>query len=387
MKIALFSCDAHETNGWGSITLNICRSFSAKGIQFQLFLPRSHPVLTESWAEKVEYSLPTDALLYSPRAIAQALWCRPIDVSSCDVVHSLFSTPVALSAARAVSRHPELPFVLGEQGTYAVMPFQRPLSRWCYRKLLSHCDHFVTPSDFTRSLLINLVGDDRFEERTSVIPNGVESARFSGSERDKSATQSDRWGAPRKVFLGVGGLKPRKGFDISIAAIAPLLRERSDVVYRIVGGGSSDYLSVLKKLAAQEGVASQVEFAGELRGEALTREFLNAFAYLHLPQARHWQFEGFGIVYLEASAAGLPVVGSISGGVTSAVIHQETGLLSHEGDVLGARTHCKMLLDDRALYQRLASRGQEWARQHDWHEVTGKFLHLYERLMTKEQHN
>jgi glycosyltransferase involved in cell wall biosynthesis len=391
MRVALYSCDARETNGWGSITLNLCRAYHAMGVRFRLYLPHSHPRLIEPWSEEIHYILPTDALGFTFRSLAHSFLRPPPDLSGFDVAHSLFSTPVAVAAARSAANRPQIPFVLGEQGSYAVLPFHRPLSRWAYRALLQRCDHFVTPSEFTRSLLLNFLEDDQFEKRTSVIANGVQYSRFNDSSRGANAEQEPaafttaRWLAPRKVFLGVGGLKPRKGFDLSIRAIAPLLRERNDVVYRIVGEGPSEYLNHLKSLAAQESVSNKVEFAGQLRGEQLAKEFASAFAYLHLPQARNWQFEGFGIVYMEASAAGLPVVASLSGGVPSAVIHRETGLLSHEGDALRAQAHCKLLLEDQALYERLARGGITWAKQHDWPEIAAKFLALYRALIDSKK--
>ena len=80
----------------------------------------------------------------------------------------------------------------------------------------------------------------------------------------------------------------------------------------------------------------------------------------------------------EANAAGLPVIGSRSGGVPSAVLDGETGLLAEEGDVVGTAAAIEILINDPELRRRLSDRAVGWARHHDWNCVIRDFLSLYE---------
>lgn len=129
------------------------------------------------------------------------------------------------------------------------------------------------------------------------------------------------------ILLSVSRLVSRKGHDTVLQAVSTLSQEFPNLRYVIVGDGPER--SRLMGLAKTLGVDKRVDFVGEVDDTELARWYQNADIFVlpvrHDPGQR--EVEGFGIVFLEANAFGLPVVAGRSGGVPDAVIHGQTGLL------------------------------------------------------------
>jgi phosphatidylinositol alpha-1,6-mannosyltransferase len=130
-----------------------------------------------------------------------------------------------------------------------------------------------------------------------------------------------------RVILTVGNLVSRKGQDMVIRALPALCRRVPDLVYMIVGDGP--YRGELEKLALDLGVRDRVVFAGQVSDEDLPDVYALCEVFI-LASREHLEgndVEGFGMVLLEASACGKPVVGGRSGGVPDALVDGVTGLL------------------------------------------------------------
>jgi phosphatidylinositol alpha-1,6-mannosyltransferase len=134
------------------------------------------------------------------------------------------------------------------------------------------------------------------------------------------------------VLLSVGRLQSRKGHDLVIRSMARLRSVRPDIRYLIVGDG--DERPRLERLVREEGLGDAVRFAGKVPDEQLPDYYSAADVFVHPNRIDDdGDVEGFGMVFLEAAAAGLPVVGGNSGGVPEAVDHLRTGLLVGGRDV------------------------------------------------------
>ncbi|CAM5459808.1 Glycosyl transferase family 1 OS=Streptomyces antimycoticus OX=68175 GN=SSPO_071170 PE=4 SV=1 [Streptomyces antimycoticus] len=131
--------------------------------------------------------------------------------------------------------------------------------------------------------------------------------------------------AERPVVVCVSRLVPRKGQDTLIQAMPRILKRVPDAVLLIVGGGP--YAKDLSRLAETEGVADSVRFTGPVPWEELPAHYGagDVFAMPCRTRRGGLDVEGLGIVYLEASATGLPVVAGDSGGAPDAVLDGETG--------------------------------------------------------------
>jgi glycosyltransferase involved in cell wall biosynthesis len=105
--------------------------------------------------------------------------------------------------------------------------------------------------------------------------------------------------------------------------------------------------------------------------------FQAADIYVHTPKIVDLKFEGFGIVYLEASACGKPIVATDAGGIRDAVLEEETGLIASDGDVEGVAQRVVQLLDDPSLASKMGEAGVEYARKNTWNSIAQEFVNLY----------
>jgi phosphatidyl-myo-inositol dimannoside synthase len=160
----------------------------------------------------------------------------------------------------------------------------------------------------------------------------------------------------RPVIVCVSRLVPRKGQDMLIRALPAIRRRVPDAALLIVSGGP--YRSTLQKLAAGQDVV----FTGSVPWAELPAHFAagDVFAMPCRTRNRGLDVEGLGIVYLEASATGLPVVAGDSGGAPDAVREGETGFVVDGRDPGAIADRVAALLADRDLARRLGSAGRAW---------------------------
>jgi phosphatidylinositol alpha-1,6-mannosyltransferase len=215
-------------------------------------------------------------------------------------------------------------------------------------------------------------------------------ARVQGVAREKIAVLSPaldprhsempsgrvEWPAPpgSRVLLTVGRLlasEPGKGVDLVIRAMPRLLNSFPNLYYVVIGDG--DGRPALEKLAAECGVAGRVLFSGAREGSL--RGYYDAAEVFVMPSRQ----EGFGIVFLEAMAAGTPVVGAACGGATEAVADGETGFLVKYGDVPMLETRLAALLADDALRKRMGEAGRRKIEtQHGFDQFRERLIAILE---------
>lgn len=166
-------------------------------------------------------------------------------------------------------------------------------------------------------------------------------------------------GTPRSddpCLLSVGRLVRRKGFDRVITALPALLQEFPRLRYEIVGDGPER--RNLSALARKLGVEQRIVFHGNVDDRALQRAYERAWCFALPVRDEGGSVEAFGIVYLEAAAAGLAAVGGRNSGAEDAIVDGETGLLV-DGDDVGEITAAlrKLLADPRAAFE-MGERGR-----------------------------
>ncbi|WP_446216128.1 glycosyltransferase family 4 protein [Micromonospora sp. IBHARD004] len=171
--------------------------------------------------------------------------------------------------------------------------------------------------------------------------------------------------ADRPVVVCVSRLVPRKGQDMLIRAMPEIRRRVPDAALLIVGGGP--YRATLEKLARQTGVEREVVFTGSVPSAELPAHYAAGDVYAMPCRTRNrgLDVEGLGIVYLEASATGLPVVAGDSGGAPDAVREGETGYVVRGRDVAQLADRVAMLLADRDLARQLGAAGRAWVER-EW---------------------
>ncbi|MEH0971398.1 glycosyltransferase family 4 protein [Micromonospora sp. CPCC 205546] len=171
--------------------------------------------------------------------------------------------------------------------------------------------------------------------------------------------------ADRPVVVCVSRLVPRKGQDMLIRAMPEIRRRVPDAALLVVGGGP--YRATLEKLARQAGVERDVVFTGSVPSAELPAHYAAGDVYAMPCRTRNrgLDVEGLGIVYLEASATGLPVVAGDSGGAPDAVREGETGFVVRGRDVAQLADRVAMLLADRDLARQFGAAGRAWVER-EW---------------------
>jgi phosphatidyl-myo-inositol dimannoside synthase len=185
--------------------------------------------------------------------------------------------------------------------------------------------------------------------------------------------------ADRPVVVCVSRLVPRKGQDVLIQAWPRVLREIPEAALLIVGGGP--YRETLEHLRADLGVTGSVRITGTVPWEELPAHYDagNVFAMPCRTRHRGLDVEGLGIVYLEASATGLPVIAGDSGGAPDAVLPGETGLVVDGGSVAAVADSVAELLRNPAGAAAMGDKGRSWIeREWRWAVQARRFAALLE---------
>ncbi|MFF9212692.1 MULTISPECIES: glycosyltransferase family 4 protein [unclassified Streptomyces] len=238
---------------------------------------------------------------------------------------------------------------------------QLPAARQLLRRIGEGTDTITYLGEYTRSRIAGAL-TPQAAARMAHLPPGVDEKTFhpaSGGDQVRA-----RLGlTDRPVVVCVSRLVPRKGQDTLIEAMPRILAAEPDAVLLIVGGGP--YEKDLRRLAAEKGVADSVRFTGAVPWSDLPAHFGagDVFAMPCRTRRGGLDVEGLGIVYLEASATGLPVVAGDSGGAPDAVLDGETGWVVRGGSPEEAAERIVALLGDAELRRRMGERGRRWIEE------------------------
>jgi len=208
-------------------------------------------------------------------------------------------------------------------------------------------------------------------ERITVIPNGVDPARF--RLRRGRFRRSEDIASTTFLITTVGRLHTQKGIRYLLKAARLVLSQRPEVLFLIVGQGPER--DRLLQLRDQLGLRDRVRLLG-FRPD-VPQILIDSDAFV-LPSL----WEGLSIAMLEAMAAGLPVVVSDVAGAREVVTDGVTGLVVRPGDPTALARVAERLLDDASLRKRLAQAGRRLVlQQFKWEKVVSDTVALYDRLL------
>ncbi|MEU9583036.1 glycosyltransferase family 4 protein [Streptomyces werraensis] len=238
---------------------------------------------------------------------------------------------------------------------------QLPAARQLLRRIGESTDTITYLGEYTRSRIARAL-TPQAAARMVQLPPGVDEKTFHpGSGGDEVRARLGL--TDRPVVVCVSRLVPRKGQDTLIRAMPAILAAEPDAVLLIVGGGP--YEKDLRRLAADTGVAASVRFTGSVPWSELPAHYGagDVFAMPCRTRRGGLDVEGLGIVYLEASATGLPVVAGDSGGAPDAVLDGETGWVVPGTSPADTADRVTTLLADPELRASMGRRGREWVEE------------------------
>lgn len=215
-----------------------------------------------------------------------------------------------------------------------------------------------------------------------VVHPGTDPDRFRPSIEGVGEVGSEQDGSVGPVLLSVARLVPRKGIDTALEAVARLAPSFPRLIYVIAGSGPDR--ERLERMAASLGIGSRVRFLGDVQEEALPGLYAAAdvFVLLAREEREEDSVEGFGIVYCEASAAGVPIVAADSGGVSEAVRDEETGILVPPKDPEAAARAIRYLIENRAVRQEMGRNGRRLVEEYyNWDRAAREVWDISRRLI------
>lgn len=237
------------------------------------------------------------------------------------ISHVIFANPtffyfISLSFLKLIFRLPFICVFHGED-----IPTIKRRSNGLFRWVINRLDVHICNSCFTHDRLQNFLG--RKIQRYIAYP-GVDEKFFKSIGKEDCKKQFGVSG--RHVLYTVGRLDERKGHEMVIKSMPLIIEQIPDVVYLI--GGQGPYLQKLKDLVDELNLSNYVNFCGFIEPESIVA-FHNAGDVFVMPNRilPDGDSEGFGIVFIEAAAAGNPVIGGKAGGAIEAVVDGVTGYL------------------------------------------------------------
>jgi phosphatidylinositol alpha-1,6-mannosyltransferase len=232
-----------------------------------------------------------------------------------------------------------------------------PIARSALRRIGEGSDVVTYISRYTRDRFASAFGPNTALEH---LPPGVDAERFRPDAAARADMRAKYRLSDRPVIVCLSRLVPRKGQDMLIRAL-PLIRSRVDgTALVIVGGGP--YLGTLRRLAQHADVADDVVFTEGVPSAELPAHHAMAdvFAMPCRTRGAGLDVEGLGIVYLEASASGVPVVAGQSGGAPETVLHGRTGFVVDGRSVTHIADAVSRILKNSDLAARMGAAGRRW---------------------------
>lgn len=223
-------------------------------------------------------------------------------------------------------------------------------------------------SHYTKSLLHELLG---LEEKTlQVATNGINLSTY------KSApTSKERFFRKQKRLLTVTRLNPYKGVDMVLKSLPTLIQKGIDLEYTVIGKGAD--LPRLQKITQDLGLQNRVSFLGAVSQQEIIDRYNQADLFLLLSRAELPDVEGFGLVFLEAAACGLPSLGGRSGGIPDAIDDGKSGWLVEPTDQKDIERQLEYLLSNPQELQKASIYGLEMVKKRTWSHTVQK---IAERL-------
>ncbi|MFG2847224.1 glycosyltransferase family 4 protein [Kitasatospora sp. NPDC048296] len=294
---------------------------------------------------------PARTLLPTPRATRRA--AETARAHGCDRVWFGAAAPLAAMTPGLLRRAPGLLRTVATTHGHEIWWARTPGARRVLRRIGRSVDTVTFLGEYTRDRIAPALGPGA---RLSRLVPGVDPAVFRPGTGVPTA---------HPVILCVARLVPRKGQDVLIRALPAIRRAVPGTTLLLVGQGPDE--SRLRAMAHRLTEPGSVEFTGGLDHAATAAHYAAADVFAMPCRTRRMglEAEGLGIVYLEAAAAGLPVVAGRSGGAPDTVLDGVTGtVVDGRNPAAVAAALTRFLLASRAERERMGAAGRRWAAEH-----------------------
>jgi len=231
------------------------------------------------------------------------------------------------------------------------------------RYLNDDFSRYISVSNFTKEKLINKIGINK--NKIAVVYNGIDLDIF------KKTTIDEKY--PNPTIVTISRLVPYKRIDDLIRAIKILTSDFPDIKLKIIGKGSQE--NYLKNLSKNLGIQNNIDFVGKINDKKDLIEILKKSHIFALPSIT----EGFGIVIIEAIAAGIPYVASDIPSIREVTNSGIGGLLFKPKDYEDLSSKIKILLTDKSKQIEVMKNVNEHLKKYDWNNLACELEDWYKK--------
>lgn len=348
MKILYLTHNIDPKNGWGRYSRDIIYGMKSAGHDIVILKEEDDgwegvPIIYRDWRIIV--------------SIFKIL--LRIDVWRSDIIHALDLYPYGI-IAWVINIFLRKKMFITAVGTYSVAPLHGKWS-WFAKKSYMKADKVIAISEYTKEAITNILPQIKID----VITPGIDFEKF----------KIHHIPSEPPYLLSVGALKFRKGYETSLAAFAEVKKVFPDLKYVIVGSGS--YKKILYERINSLHIKDDVIFMDNISDEELRKIYACAQLFILTSVNHKYHFEGYGLVFLEAAAAGLPVIGTLDNGISDAVDEGINGILVPQYDIETTRDAILDVLNNQDKWKKMSDSSYRFAERNDIRLSLDKYLLLY----------
>ena len=334
------------------------------------FEPDSVTVLTSDWEGAAEFDAAQDfkiirantkTLLPSKSTLSMA---REIVVAE-NITRVLFGAAAPLGLLASPLRKLGVKNIVGMTQGHETGWAMTPGTRQALRKIGNDTDYLTYISEYTHKKIAKALSPDAASRMRRIVP-GVDATEFSpANSTSGNQLRSELGWIDRPVIVCVSRLMARKGQDELIRAL-PEVHQTSPMASLIIVG-EGPYRKDLESLVKKFGLEEFVHLTGKVSQGDLSKWYAagDIFAMPCRTRLGGWDVEGLGIVFLEASATGLPVIVGDSGGAIDAVLDGETGYLVDGTNTNEIAQRISQLILNPDVAKRMGEAGRNWVTK-EW---------------------
>ena len=334
------------------------------------FDPESVTVLTSDWEGAAEFDAAQDFKIV--RANTQTLvpskstlsMAREIVVAE-NITRVLFGAAAPLGLLAAPLRKLGVTNIVGMTQGHETGWAMTPGTRQALRKIGNDTDYLTYISEYTHKKIAKALSPSAAARMRRIVP-GVDSTEFSPDNLSSGIQLRTELGwIDRPVIVCVSRLMARKGQDELIRALPMIQQTVANASLIIVGDGP--YRKDLERLVKKLGLENFVHLTGKVSQTELSKWYAagDIFAMPCRTRMGGWDVEGLGIVFLEGSATGLPVIVGDSGGAVDAVIDGETGFLVDGTNTAEIADRIAYFFANPDVAKNMGEAGRNWVTQ-EW---------------------
>lgn len=370
MRILFLTSELDVSNGWGRYSAGFLAQARARYGEAEVVAPDSARLHAKpaGWHRRLSY----------PLIAAFAAWRLRGEAKGVELIHA--ATEPVLPHAFFLSLFLRVPYVVSAHGTYGDLRTYPSAISWFYRLAFRRASRIAAVSGYTARIM----REQSPQAKIEIVPGGF--AASSGAPKARMMSGARR-------ILAVGAFKPRKGFHTLVEALGLLKKEGVAFHADIVGpidakaarnpDGRINYFGRVEARVTELGLADRLKIHGRVSEEALDRFYAEADLFVLPSEHDGTAFEGLGLVYLEASARGVPVIGCLDSGAEDVIKDGLNGRLVPPSDPRRLADAIKASLGDEEAWKRMSDAAPGSIDRFCWEKVGAEMGEVYKQAIVE----